>query len=45
MSVIINEDNFQIKAKKISFFFENKELQAYEGETISSALIRNGYNK
>lgn len=43
MSVIINEDNFQIKSKKISFFFENKELQAYEGETISSALIRNGY--
>ena len=45
MSVIINENNFQIKAKKINFYFENKKLEAYEGETISSALIRNGYKK
>ena len=45
MSVIINENNFHIKAKKINFYFENKQLEAYEGETISSALIRNGYKK
>jgi len=43
--VILNENNFEIKAKKINFYFENNQLEAYEGETISSALIRNGYKK
>ncbi len=29
-------------AKSIKFYFEGKELQALEGETIASALIANG---
>ncbi len=33
--------NFNDK-KKIKFYFEGKELTAYEGDTIASALIANG---
>ena len=28
--------------KKIKFYFEGKEMTAYEGDTIASALIANG---
>ena len=28
--------------KKISFYFENEKINAYEGETIASALLRSG---
>ena len=36
------DKNVEISAKKIKFTFEQKKYCAYEGDTISSALIRNG---
>ncbi|MCK4306880.1 (2Fe-2S)-binding protein [candidate division WOR-3 bacterium] len=30
------------RGKKIKFYFEGKELEAYEGETVASALIASG---
>jgi len=38
----IKDKNVEISAKKIKFTFEQKKYCAYEGDTISSALIRNG---
>ena len=43
--MIINGKSFHINTKKINFYFENKKLEAFDGDTISSALIRNGYKK
>ena len=40
--MIINDSNLKIKSNKVSFYFENKKYDAYEGETVASALIRNG---
>ena len=42
--MIINDSNLKFKSNKVSFFFENKKYVAYEGETVASALIRNGIN-
>ena len=42
--MIINDSNLKFKSNKVSFFFENKKYDAYEGETVASALIRNGIN-
>lgn len=30
------------KDKKIKFYFEDREMEAFEGESISAALIANG---
>ncbi len=30
------------RGNKIKFYFENKEIEAYEGETVSAALIASG---
>ncbi|MDI6839798.1 MAG: (2Fe-2S)-binding protein [bacterium] len=30
------------RGKKVKFYFEAKELEAYEGETVASALIASG---
>lgn len=30
------------RGKKIQFYFENKEITAYEGETVAAALIASG---
>ena len=43
--MIDNGKSFYPNTKKINFYFENKKLEAIDGETISSALIRNGYKK
>ena len=32
------------KGRKVKFFFNNAEMEGYEGEAISSALIANGVN-
>ncbi len=40
--MFIKDKNVEIKAKKINFTFEEKKYCAYEGDTVSSALIRNG---
>ena len=38
----IKDKNVEISAKKIKFTFEKIKYCAYDGDTISSALIRNG---
>lgn len=40
--MFIEDKNVEISAKKIKFSFEKKQYCAYEGDTVSSALIRNG---
>jgi glycine/D-amino acid oxidase-like deaminating enzyme/thioredoxin reductase len=40
--MFIKDKNVEITAKKIKFTFEKKNYFAYEGDTVSSALIRNG---
>ena len=38
----IEDKNLEVNSKKIKFSFENKEYEALEGETVASALTRNG---
>ena len=38
----IEDKNLEVNSKKIKFSFENKEYEAYAGETVASALTRNG---
>ena len=40
--MFIEDKNLDVNSKKIKFSFENKEYEAYSGETVASALIRNG---
>jgi glycine/D-amino acid oxidase-like deaminating enzyme/thioredoxin reductase len=40
--MFIKDKNVEISAKKIKFKFQKKSYFAYEGDTVSSALIRNG---
>ncbi|MAC44743.1 MAG: hypothetical protein CMJ00_01045 [Pelagibacteraceae bacterium] len=40
--MLIEDKNLEVNSKKIKFSFENKEYEAYSGETVASALIRNG---
>lgn len=37
----IEDSQFEINSKKITFSFEGKKYEAYENETIVSALVRN----
>ena len=43
--MFIEDKNLDVNSKKIKFSFENKEYEAYSGETVASALIRNGVKK
>ena len=38
----IEDKNLEVNSKKIKFSFENKQYEAFEGETVASALTRNG---
>ena len=40
--MLIEDKNLEVNSKKIKFSFENKEYEAYAGETVASALTRNG---
>lgn len=40
--MLIEDKNLEINSKKIKFSFENKVYEAFEGETVASALTRNG---
>ncbi len=40
--MFIKDKNLEVNSKKIKFSFENKEYEAYSGETVASALTRNG---
>ncbi len=37
----IEDKNLEVNSKKIKFSFENKQYEAFEGETVASALTRN----
>ena len=39
--MLIEDKNLEANSKKIKFTFENKEYEAYAGETVASALTRN----
>ncbi len=40
--MLIEDKNLEVNSKKIKFSFENKEYEAFDGETVASALTRNG---
>ena len=40
--MIAQDKNVEIQSQKINFLFEGKKYTAFDGDTVSSALIRNG---
>ncbi len=38
----IEDKNLEVNSKKIKFSFENREYEAFAGETVAAALTRNG---
>jgi hypothetical protein len=38
--MLIEDKNLEVNSKKIKFTFENKEYEAYAGETVASTLTR-----
>ena len=40
--MLVEDKNIEFQAKEINFSFEGKKYVAFEGDTVSSALIRNG---
>ena len=40
--MLIEDKNLEVNSKKIKFSYENKVYEAFDGETVASALTRNG---